>query len=210
MEDHNKSVFDERAADWDEEPRRVKLANEVADAIIREINPGKDMNALEYGCGSGLVTLRIQPFIKSITGVDSSKGMLDVLKTKVEKAGIKNIKTLFVDFEQGGKVEGNFNLIFSSMTLHHINEPAQLLKQFYNLLLPGGFLGIADLDKEDGTYHSNNASVHHFGFDRDYLKGLFRQAGFKEVRDVTATTVVKEIAEKGKRNFPIFLITGKK
>ncbi len=210
MKDQNESVFDERAAYWDEEPRRVKLANDVANAIIREINPTNDMDALEYGCGSGLVTLRIQPFVKSITGVDSSKGMLDVLKAKVEKSGIKNIQTRFVDFEQGGKVEGSFNLIFSSMTLHHIKEPAQLLKQFYDLLLPGGYLGIADLDKEDGTYHSNNTGVHHFGFDRAYLKGLFKQVGFKEVRDVTATTVVKGTEEKGKRDFPIFLIIGKK
>lgn len=210
MKDQNKSVFDERAAYWDEEPRRLKLASDVANAIIREINPTNEMDALEYGCGSGLVTLIVQPFLKSITAVDSSSGMLDVLKAKVEKSGIKNIKPLFVDFEEGGKVDGNFNLIFSSMTLHHIKEPVQLLKQFYDLLLPDGCIAIADLDKEDGTYHSNNTGVHHFGFDRAYLKELFIQAGFKEIRYVTATTVVKETEEIGKRDFPVFLIIGRK
>jgi len=61
------------------------------------------------------------------------------------------------------------------MTLHHIEEPARLLKRFYDLLLPGGILGIADLDMEDGAFHKDNTGVVHFGFERMQLKGLSRR-----------------------------------
>lgn len=138
MKDQNKTDFDEKADTWDEDPQRVKLANDVVDAIITEMKPTREMDALDYGYGSGLVTLRIQPHIKSITGIDSSKVMLEVIQAKVEKQGLKNVRTQIVDFEQGEKAEGMFHLIVSSMTLHHVNEPALLLEQLYDLLFPGG------------------------------------------------------------------------
>ena len=78
MKDQKKSIFDVKAATWEEDPFRVKLAYDISDTIIREIAPAKDMNVLDYGCGSGLVTLKLQPFVKSITGMDSSEGMLAV------------------------------------------------------------------------------------------------------------------------------------
>jgi len=105
MKDQHKTNFDEKAATWDENPLRVMLAHDVADAIIREIKPTRDMDALEYGCGTGLVTLRLQPFVKSITGVDSSQGMLEIIKEKVKNQGLQNVRTQLVDFEQSGKVD---------------------------------------------------------------------------------------------------------
>lgn len=210
MGNENKTDFDQKAAAWDENPMRVKLANDVADAIIREIMPTQDMDALDYGCGTGLVTLRLQPFVKSITGVDSSKGMLEVIEGKLKNQGLSNVHTQFVDFEQGGKVEGKFHLVVSSMTLHHVQEPAVFLKQLYDLLTPEGYLGIADLDKEDGTFHDDNKGVLHFGFERVHLKGLLEKTGFRDLRDVTATTVVKGTGDKERREFPVFLIIGRK
>ncbi len=210
MPSENKTDFDKMAADWDSNPLRVKLANDVADTIIREIRPTQDMDALDYGCGTGLVTLRLEPFVKSVTGADSSSGMLEVIKKKVRDKGLNNVHTQFVDFEHGGKVEGTFHLAVSSMTLHHVQEPAVFLKQLYDLLTPGGIVGVADLDKEDGSFHDDNKGVLHFGFERGSLKALFEKAGFRDLRDVTAAMVVKEVEGKAKREYPVFLITGRK
>jgi len=210
MVNENKTDFDKMAAEWDSNPLRVKLANDVADAIIREIRPTHDMDTLDYGCGTGLVTLRLQPFVRSVTGADSSRGMLEVIQGKVKSRGLLNVHTQFVDFEHGGKVEGKFHLAISSMTLHHVQEPADFLKRLCDLLTPGGIIGVADLDKEDGSFHDDNKGALHFGFDRASLKGLFEKAGFRDIRDVTATTVVKGIEGKPKREYPVFLIIGRK
>ena len=203
MKYQNGSIFDAKAAAWDEDPFKVKLANDISATIMREIAPTKDMNVLDYGCGSGLVTLRLQPFVKSITGMDSSGGMLEVLRSKVERQNLKNVHIRFMDLEQCTEANDAFHLIVSSMTLHHIEEPARLLKRFYDLLLPGGILGIADLDMEDGAFHKDNTGVVHFGFERMQLKGLLADAGFVGVRDVTAAKAEKE---NNSRKFPVFLI----
>lgn len=210
MKAEEKKDFDKEAAAWDANPGRVKLANDVADAIIREVQPTSAMDALDYGCGTGLVTLRLQPLVRTIVGADSSSGMLGMLQSKTKKQQLANVETRLVDFEHGGTIAGKFHLIVSSMTLHHVQDTALLVKQWYELLLPGGVLAVADLDTEDGAFHGDNTGVRHLGFDRQQLGGLLRNAGFSAVRDATAATMVREVAEGGSRSFPIFLIIARK
>jgi ubiquinone/menaquinone biosynthesis C-methylase UbiE len=210
MQPEEKKDFNKEAAQWDANPGRVKLANEVADAIIKEAAPASNMEALDFGCGTGLVTLRLQPLVRTIIGVDSSAGMLGVLEGKIRTQGLKNVQTRFVDFDKSGLIEGRFNLIVSSMTLHHVPDTARLFKQWYDLLLPGGLLCFADLDAEDGSFHGDSTGVFHLGFDRDRLKQLLRTTGFRDIHGTTATTMMREVAGKGEKSFPVFLIVARK
>lgn len=210
MKSEEKRDFDKEAAAWDANPGRVKLANDVADAIIREVRPSTSMDALDYGCGTGLVTLRLQPLVRTIVGADSSSGMLGMLESKTAKQHLTNLQTRLVDFEHGGTIAGKFHLVVSSMTLHHVQDTARLFKQWYDLLFPGGVLAVADLDAEDGSFHGDNTGVRHLGFDRQHLEELLRSAGFSDLRDTTAATMVREIAGGGSRSFPVFLIIARK
>lgn len=94
-----KRDFDTEAAAWDENPARVKLAEDVAAAIVRQASPDAGMTALDFGCGTGLLTLRLAPRVRSIVGVDSSQGMLDVLAAKIAREKLTNVKTLRLDLE---------------------------------------------------------------------------------------------------------------
>ncbi|HTG02260.1 MAG TPA: class I SAM-dependent methyltransferase [Nitrospirota bacterium] len=201
-----KKDFNKEAAQWDENPGRVRLANDIAEAMIRETAPSPDMDVLDFGCGTGLVTLRLQPFVRSILGADSSEGMLRVLQGKIAEKGIVNVNTQIVDFEKGDRVAGAFHLIVSSMTLHHVPDPAALFRQWRDLLLPAGRICFADLDTEDGSFHSDNTGVFHEGFDRVHLKRLLQDAGFSSIRDTTAAAVKRE----GGREYPVFLILARK
>jgi 2-polyprenyl-3-methyl-5-hydroxy-6-metoxy-1,4-benzoquinol methylase len=210
MKTEERKDFNREAAQWDANPGRVKLANDVADAIIRTTVLTKEMEALDFGCGTGLVTLRLQPLVKTITGADSSEGMLEVLRGKVAAAGLTNVRTQLVDFEKGDRIEGAFDLIVSSMTLHHVPDTAALFRQWHELLAPGGKLCFADLDSEDGSFHGDNTGVFHLGFTRSRLRELLQEAGFRDVQDTTAATMIKDVPEKGKKEFSVFLIIAKK
>ncbi len=210
MEPTEKRDFNKEASQYDALPRRTKLANEIADAIIREVKPDKTVYALDFGCGTGLITLRLQPLVGTITGADGAQGMLAVLEEKVRKQKLENVRTQLVDFGKGEKVEGKFDLIVSGMTMHHIPDTAALLRFWYDLLLPNGQLCIADLDPEDGSFHPNPDGVFHRGFDRKRLKELMEGIGFRNVRDTTVGAMEKEIEGQGTRAFPVFLITAEK
>jgi ubiquinone/menaquinone biosynthesis C-methylase UbiE len=202
--------FDKEAATWDEVPARVKLANDITAAISDEIVLTSNMDVLDFGCGTGLLTLKLQPAVHSITGVDSSQGMIDVLKAKIDKQNLSNVRTQYLDTDTGNMLEGSYHLIVTSMTLHHVKEIRPLLDQFYRIVAPSGYLCIADLDLDDGKFHSNNDGVFHFGFDRAVLHQYFMEAGFDDIRDRTAAEVMKPVSNGGIQPFSVFLMTGRK
>lgn len=205
-----KRDFDKEAAAYDEKPARVTLAKDIAAAISKQIELRSDMDALDFGCGTGLLTVQLQPLVHSITGVDSSRGMLDVFNTKIAKSKLVNAKALLVDLDKGDTLAGNYHLIVSNMTLHHIKEIKPLLDQFHHVLAPGGYLCIADLDLDEGRFHDDPTGVFHSGFDRETLRLIFIKAGFFNVQDMSAAEVVKPGPEGEVRRFSVFLMTGRK
>ena len=173
MKDYEKKDFDKEAASWDQEAGRIKLANDVAEAISDEISLTPTMDVLDFGCGTGLLTLQLQPYVRSITGVDNSQGMLDILWVKIQTRNLSKVTIQYKDLDKGDVLEGRYHLIVSSMTFHHIREISPLLNQFSKVLVPQGYLCIADLDPDDGRFHGTNEGVFHYGFDRSILRHAF-------------------------------------
>ncbi len=205
-----KRNFDKEAAAWDDKPQRIKLVQNIADAITGEIHLTASMNVLDFGCGTGLLTMQLQPFVRFITAVDSSSGMLDVLNDKIKKQNVTNVKIRLLDIEKGGVLEGRYDLITSSMTFHHIKNIRFVLNRFYDILAPAGKLCIADLDADQGQFHENNDGVFHFGFDREILSSMLKEAGFRDVRYRTAASVIKPVQGSQERAFTVFLATAGK
>jgi ubiquinone/menaquinone biosynthesis C-methylase UbiE len=203
-----KRDFNKEAATWDEDPGRVKVANDIADTLLEEMELTPEMDVFDFGCGTGLITLRLSPLVRSVTGVDSSMGMLDILKAKIEKRHIQNVRTRYLDPERGDVLEGHYDLVVSSMTLHHVQEIGPLLERLYKIVAPGGCLCIADLDLSEGQFHGDNTGVFHFGFDREILRHAFAEAGLEDVRTRTAAQVLKPARDGELRAFTVFLMTG--
>jgi ubiquinone/menaquinone biosynthesis C-methylase UbiE len=204
-----KRDFNKAAATWDNKPQRVRMANDVARAIIGTVNPGPETDVLDIGCGTGLLTFALQPHVRSVTAIDSSPGMLAELEKKIAAQGISTVRTLCVDLEKDD-LPGPFDLVVSSMTFHHIRETDRLLRRIYAGLRPGGKIAIADLDSDEGKFHESNEGVFHFGFDRYLLRRSFETAGFVNVRNRTAAIMPKPGPEGEMRTFTVFLMTGEK
>ncbi|MCK9581192.1 MAG: class I SAM-dependent methyltransferase [Methanoregula sp.] len=205
-----KRDFDSAARTWDDNPARVKLAHDVARAIRDTIKLTPDMEVLDFGCGTGLLTLRLQREVRCITGMDSSPGMLEVLNKKIGASGITNVKTTLFNPENAGSLKGEYDLVVSSMTFHHIPEMSSMVNILHSHIRPGGMLGIADLDREGGRFHDSNVGVHHFGFDRAMLKKEIETAGFLKIRNRTAAIIHKSSPVCQERSFTVFLMTAEK
>ncbi|MCD6526765.1 MAG: class I SAM-dependent methyltransferase [Desulfuromonas sp.] len=208
MEEQSKD-FSVVATTWDEKPRRVQLAAAVADAIKTHIPLTRQMIALDFGCGTGLVSFNLVDQLGQVVAVDNADGMLKVLRQKAQHMGIENIETLPTT---GGlpELDGrSFDLIYSSMVLHHVCEVEPLIKSMVAALAPGGYLALADLDSDDGQFHDQPVGVEHYGFDRSALCRQLQKAGLVEVGAHTAHTIVKQ-REGKERGFPVFLVSGRK
>jgi ubiquinone/menaquinone biosynthesis C-methylase UbiE len=205
-----KRDFDKEAVSWDEHPPRVKLANDIVRAISNHIVMTSDMDVMDFGCGTGLLTIQLQPLVNSIMGIDSSQGMLDIFRMKIAQQNLTNVKALFLDLDKGDVLTGHYHLVVCNMTLHHINEIRPLFEQFYKVTAPGGYLCIADLDSDAGQFHDSNTGVCHFGFDRATLRKIFIEAGFDDIHAITAAEVVKPTVNGEMGQFTVFLMSGRK
>ena len=197
--------FDQAASTWDEDPARVGLARAVADQILQRLGQTSNMDVLDFGCGTGLLTLALQPHVRSVTGADSSAGMLGVLERKVQTLGLESVRPYLLDSSHPLASAGSFDLIASSMTLHHVRDLPELFGAFRALLRNGGRVALADLDSEDGTFHKPEITdVHHLGFERGDMRRLLTAAGFGDLQDVTAF-----VHRRNERAYPVFLVTGR-
>ena len=198
------SHFDQAAQNWDKKQRRVELARAISDAIAT-LPLDQDMKALEYGCGTGLVGLALAPQLGRLTAADTSQGMLNRLQEKIAQDGADNVTPLLMDLSQAPCAE-RFDLIFCAMTLHHIQEAEQVVARMAGMLNPGGWLAIADLEAEDGSFHSPEASgVHHHGFDSTKLSGSLTDLGLAQVQAREVHRINKD-----ERDYPVFLVQGQR
>ena len=200
--------FDQKAQTWDAKTVRVERAQATADGIRAAIPLHPEMTAFEYGCGTGLVSFALQPYLGHITLADSSIGMLEVLKEKIAAGNIHNMTPLQLDLLSNPLPHERYQLLYTLLTLHHIADTDKVLRAFYTLLESPGYLCVADLDKEDGAFHEDEFHGH-LGFDRDELGAKARQAGFQSIRFTTVFHMIKDVAGVSK-DFPIFLMVAEK
>jgi len=199
-----RSDFDSRAKDWDDDPAKIERANAVAAAIVREVPLADSMRALEYGCGTGLLSFALRSRIGDVTLADVSDGMLAVAAEKVAAARDAHMHPRKIDLVADPLPTERYDVIYSLMTLHHIPDTDAVLGKFRAVLAPGGFLCIADLDTEDGCFHGAGFDGH-LGFDRDTLAAKAMRAGFRTVRFTTACEITKAV-DGSMRTFPVFLM----
>lgn len=200
--------FDAAAAQWDEDPGRVRMAEDICRAMERHVSLFDDMDVLDFGCGTGLVSLKWAPMVRSVTGADTSQGMIDVFRAKARSQGSSNVHTRHL--RPGDRIEGSYDVVISSMAFHHVEDVDALLSDMFRILKAPGYLCVADLDPDEGEFHPDNTGVFHSGFDRSDMMGRFRKAGFRRIRLDTAAAVKKPAADGTLRTFSIFLVSGKK
>ncbi len=202
--------FDTAAKLWDDNERRVKMVHDIAGAIKENFDLNDTMDVLDFGCGTGLLSLQLQPFVKTVTGADPSQGMLDALAAKIEQHGISNYRLIHLEEGSREKLTGKYDLVMSSMTFHHVEDIPPLIQKLKDILKPGGRVCIADLDPDNGLFHRDNTGVFHDGFDREMMKAEFERAGFIEIKASTAAEVVRPGPEGEDERFTVFLICAKK
>jgi len=202
--------FDEQAHDWDNNIEKVERAGILAKEIIDYIQPNKSFNALEFGCGTGLLSYQLKDVFKTITLVDTSEGMMKVLREKIERENIKNFDPTSIDLLSEKPIKNNYDVIYTLMTLHHISNIDKIFKVFDSILKTGGYLCIADLVHEDGSFHSDHSNFEgHNGFDKDELSSTLRENGFTVEYYKIFYTIVKQSEDEIKK-YPLFLMICKK
>jgi tRNA (cmo5U34)-methyltransferase len=199
------SEFDDKARDWDKNLRHIERSEAIAKAIVETIPLQINMKALEYGSGTALLSFILREKFADITLMDNSREMTKVASEKIASERIKNMKPLFFDLEKED-FNSKFDIIYTQMVLHHVNDIDSIFIKFRNLLNIGGYLAIADLYPEDGSFHGEGFDGH-LGFDVEKLSTKLGILGFSNISYQQCYTLDKEDEAGNVKGYPIFLLT---
>lgn len=194
------------------------------------------LDVLEIGCGTGLLSFSLHPHIRSLIGVDTAEGMIDVFASKAASrfpatsassssaANITAVNVLLTDpddfllqeaaaLARQGRVErpARFDLVVSHLTLHHIPDMAAVLRTMFGCLKPGGQVALTDFEDtgpEAVYFHpeEKREGVERHGIKSEEMERLIGEAGFEDVKVERAFVLEKFVEEEGREREFPFLI----
>ncbi|KAJ9641789.1 hypothetical protein H2199_005002 [Coniosporium tulheliwenetii] len=233
MANASQARFNAEAAAWDSNPVTVQSSALAYKSLLEHIpglnttNPREDgLDVLEIGCGTGLLSFALHPHVRSLIGVDTAEGMIDVFASKVSsrfpspgaaaKANITAVNVLLTDpddfllqeaaaLTRQGRVDrpARFDLVLSHLTLHHIPDMSEILKTMFGCLKPGGRIALTDFEDtgpEAVYFHpeEKREGVERHGIKSEEMERLIKEAGFEEVRVERAFVLEKYVEEEGR------------
>jgi len=198
--------FDHKAAEWDKNRMYHERAEAVAGEIRKVIPLSREWRALEFGPGTGLLSLLLKDQLKEITLIDSSAGMVKVMNEKIAVEGVGNLRVLHLDLEHEDPGDEKYDLIYNLMVLHHVSDVEKIIGKFHNMLSPGGYLAVADLCSEDGSFHGGGFTGHR-GFEPDRLSAMLEERGFEDISHRKVYVIDRVMADGSKKQFEVFLMT---
>ncbi|MEV4890477.1 class I SAM-dependent methyltransferase [Nonomuraea sp. NPDC055795] len=112
--------------------------------ILREVPQGC-AQALDVGCGDGLLVAKLAGKAGRVTGVDTSPEM--IARARERTGGSRDIVLLEGDFLAADLPREGFDFICSVSTIHHMDFEAGLVRM-RELLRPGGRLVVVGLARD--------------------------------------------------------------
>ena len=199
--------FDEAAKTWDQKQSSIDSSNACVKNLLEKTNLNQNANILDYGCGTGFISFSLKTESNNITGMDYSLGMIEQFNKKVNELKYSNIKAIQHNMNEEELPKDNFDLVISSMTMHHIKDTHMFAKKCYYALKQDGIVCINDLEEEDGTFHQKhkNDGVHHFGYEKEKVCKIFEDQGFTII---SCDSVY--VHERNDKEYPLFNLIAKK
>ena len=198
------SEFDSRAREWDKDKMHMSRSIAIAAELEKMIPIEPFMKALEYGAGTGILSFLLKDRFAKITLMDNSQEMINVCREKTEYYHTPHILPVWYDLEHQS-FDQKFDVILNQMVLHHVNDVPSILEKFFSMLNPEGYLAIADLFPEDGSFHGPEVNVH-LGFSPENLTQKLTEIGFKNIEYQSCFEIVRDSGKK----YPVFLLTAQK
>ena len=95
------SDFDSVARTWDENPIHMERSKAIASRMEEMLPLKKEMKALEYGAGTGILSFLLHEKLGSVTMMDSSAEMVKVMGEKVLQRNTANLFPICFNLEKG-------------------------------------------------------------------------------------------------------------
>ncbi len=159
------------------------------------------LDVVDFGCGTGVLTVEIARWAKRVTAIDRSPSALAQASARAEREQLSNVTFLEADLHALPLGAGRKDLVVASQSLHHVQDPPAVLAEAARILKPGGKLVVLELMPHDEQWVRERLGHVHLGFEPAALEQGLAQAGFKQLH-------VTPYSREGASPFRVFLVTG--
>jgi ubiquinone/menaquinone biosynthesis C-methylase UbiE len=169
--------FRQKGADWDEMRALELPAQAVEDALLAVFPPGPEGRLLDIGTGTGRVLELLAPRVRQALGVDASKAMLALARSRLSGPGFAHCAVRLADMYRLPLADRSFDTVVLQMVLHHAEDPAGAVLEATRVLAPGGRLLVIDLAPHNRTDLTGKLAHRWAGFADEAMQTMFRSAG---------------------------------
>jgi putative AdoMet-dependent methyltransferase len=137
----------DRARAYDELMQRFRDYDAEVAGVAARLSIEPRHRVLDIGAGTGALAVGLAQLCERVTAVDVSPAMLEILREKAARAGVRNIETVnagFLTFDARGR---RFDRIVSNVVLHHLPDFWKLiaLRRVGEMLADDGVFFLRDV-----------------------------------------------------------------
>jgi len=176
--------FADNAGQWDQIRSLYVAEADVEAAILAAAGEGPFRRLVDLGTGTGRMLTLLGPRAESAIGLDLSRQMLNIARSRVAEARLPTCELRHGDMLSVGLQDGEADLVVAHQVLHYLSEPAAAVAEAARLVAPGGRLVLVDFAPHDLEYLRAEHQHRRLGFLDDEIARWAAAAGLGKLETV--------------------------
>lgn len=172
--------FSRTAGQWDSLRDELYGSTFHLEGALASLDPS--WVVADLGCGTGRTAAALAPFVRQVVAVDASAEMLGAAGERL--AAVPNVDLREGTLEAVPIADGSVDLALLVLVLHHVGDPAAVLREARRILGPGGRLLVLDMQPHDREEYRGQMGHVWLGFSESEIGRLLAGAGFTKARVV--------------------------
>ena len=156
--------FAENAARWDEIRSLHTSETDVEAAIVEAAGVGPHARLVDLGSGSGRMLTLLGGSADSAVGLDLSRRMLNIARSRIAEAGLVACELRHGDILHTGLASGEADLVIVHQVLHFLSDPAAALREAARLIAGGGRMLVVDFAPHNHEFLRSEHRHRRLGF----------------------------------------------